>query len=164
MATKQLKDIMSEISYKELQIKVKDLVGEKSFPIIFPSIEKALLEGGREEREEILINWLDMDTCRVCSICGAIMSEGWYLNDAGYACSDECAAKSEGISMEEFAKYKIYKDDLIEYLEDEGEGRKLEDLSEDECAEIINEEIMDKVDWYWTDWDECGEDKRIYEV
>lgn len=161
---KQLKDIMSEISYKELQIKVKDIVGEKSFPIIFPSIEKALVEGGREEREEILINWLNMDTCRVCSTCGAIMSEGWYLNDAGYACSDECAAKSEGITMDEFKRYKIYKNDLIEYLEDEGEGRKIEDLSEDECAEIINEEIMDNVDWYWTEWDECGEDKRIYEV
>ena len=161
---KELQKMMSAVSYRELQIKVKDLVGEKSFPIIFPSIEKALVEGGREEREEILINWLDMDTCRVCSTCGAIMSEGWYLNDAGYACSDECAAKSEGISMEEFAKYKIYKNDLIEYLEDEGEGRTIEDLSEDECAEIINEEIMDNVDWYWTEWDECGEDKRIYEV
>ena len=162
--SEKLQEMMSEVSYKELQIKVKDLVGELNFPIIFPSIEKALVEGGALEREQILNNWLDMDTCRVCSTCGKIMSEGWYLCDAGYACSDECAAKSEGISMEEFKKYKIYKDDLIEYLEDEGEGRKLEDLTEDECAEIINEEIMDKVDWYWTEWDECGEDKRIYEV
>lgn len=159
----ELQKMMSAVSYRELQIKVKDLVGEKSFPIIFPSIEKALVEGGRDEREEILINWLDMDTCRVCSTCGKIMSEGWYLNDAGYACSDECAAESEGISMEEFKRYKIYKNDLIEYLEYEGKGRKLEDLSEDECAQIINEDIMDNVDWYWTEWFECGEDERIYE-
>ena len=160
---KQLQEMMSDVSYKELQIKVKDLVGEKNFNIIFPSIVKALVNGGRDEREQILITWLNMDTCRVCSICGEIMSEGWYLNDAGYACSDECAAKSEGISMDEFSRYQIYKDDLIEYLEDEGEGRTLEDLEDWECAEIIEGVILDNVDYYWTEWDECGEDPRIYE-
>ena len=91
------------------------------------------------------------------------MSEGWYLNDAGYACSDECAAKSEGISMDEFSRYQIYKDDLIEYLENEGDGRTLEDLEDWECQSIIESEILDNVDYYWTEWDECGEDPRIYE-
>jgi len=151
----KLQEMMSAVSYTELQAKVKELVGEKSFDTIFPAIEKALIEGGREEREQIINGWLDMDTCRVCTTCGAFMSEGWYLNDAGYACSDECAAKSEGISMEEFKKYRIYKDDIKEYLEDEGDERKLEDLTEEECSEIIDE-IMDNVEWYWTDWSECG--------
>lgn len=148
----ELQKMMSEDAYDELQYKVKQMVGEGSFDIIFPAIAQALVNGGREEREHILNNWLDMDSCRVCTTCGAIMSEGWYLNDAGYACSDECAAMSEGITMDDFAKYKIYKNDIIEFLEDEGKGRKIEDLSEDECAEIINEEIMDNVDWYWTEW------------
>ena len=147
-----LEEMMSANAYAELQYKVKEMVGECNFDAIFPAVAQALVNGGREERERILINWLNMDSCRVCTQCGAIMSEGWYLNDAGYACSDECAAKSEGITMDEFAKYKIYKDDIIEFLEDEGEGRKIEDLSEDECAEIINEELLDNAEWYWTEW------------
>lgn len=161
MANKKLQEMMSAVSYKELQLKVKDLVGEKNFDIIFPSVENALVEGGEKERTEILINWLDMDTCRVCSTCGAIMSEGWYLNEAGYACSDECAAKNEGITMEEFEKYRIYKNDILHYLECEGDTRKLEDLTKEECEEIIDE-IADNLDWYWTEWYDCGEDERIY--
>ena len=142
---------MSEHSFEELQQKVKEKTGDLSFDIIFPAIAKALVEGGREEREEILINCFDMDTCRVCTTCGAIMSEGWYLNDAGYACSNECAAKSEGITMEQFDKWRIYKDDIIEYLKDEGEGRKIEDLTAEECDEIIDE-IADNLDYYYTEW------------
>ena len=148
----EIKKMMSEDSYQELQDKVKEMVGEKNFDTIFPAVVQAIVNGGKEERERILNGWLDMDTCRVCTTCGKIMSEGWYLNDAGYACSDECAAKSEGISMEEFKRYKVYKDDLIEYLNREGKGRKLEDLSDDEVAEIINEDIMDNVEYYWTEW------------
>ena len=76
----ELKKMMSEHSYQELQDKVKELVGEKNFDTIFPSVAEALVKGGREERERILNTWLDMDTCRVCTICGKIISEGWYLN------------------------------------------------------------------------------------
>ena len=148
----KLKTLISEHCYDELVEKLGEFVGEDNVETILPAVAKALVEGDRLQREHILIDWLDMDSCRVCTTCGKIMEEGWYLNDAGYACSDECAAQSEGITMEEFSKYKIYKNDLIEYLESEGEGRKLEDLTEDECAEIINEEIMDNVAWYWTEW------------
>ena len=148
----KLKTLISEHCYDELVEKLGEFVGEDNVETILPAVAKALVEGDRLQREHILIDWLDMDSCRVCTTCGKIMEEGWYLNDAGYACSDECAAQSEGITMEEFSKYKIYNNDLIEYLESEGEGRKLEDLTEDECAEIINEEIMDNVDWYWTEW------------
>lgn len=155
-----LQNMMSEVSYKELKLKVKELVGENSFDTIFPSIVQAIVQGGREERERILITWLDMDTCRVCSTCGAIMSEGWYLNDAGYACSDECAAKSEGITMDEFKRYRIYKSDIEEYLKNEGDESKIEELTDEECDEIIDE-IADNLDWYWTEWTECG-DASLY--
>lgn len=147
----KLQKMMSEHSFEELQQKVKEKTGDLSFDIIFPAIAKALVEGGREEREEILINCFDMDSCRVCTTCGAIMSEGWYLNDAGYACSNECAAKSEGITMEQFDKWRIYKDDIIQYLKDEGKGRKIEDLTAEECDEIIDE-IADNLDYYYTEW------------
>ena len=153
----QLQDMMDKHAYDELTEKVKEQVGEKNFDTIFPAIAKALVDGGREEREQILITWLGMDSCRVCSTCGKIMSEGWYLNDAGYACSDECAAKSEGISMEEFEKYQIYKDDIQNFLDNNEHdakywGRRLEDLTKEECAEIINKNIMENVDYYWTEW------------
>ena len=147
----ELKQMMSDRSYQELQDKVKDFFGEKSFPIVFPAIEKALVDGGREEREKILINLFDMDTCRVCTTCGAIMSEGWYLNDAGYACSDECAAKSEGITMEEFDKFKIYKGDIQQYLDDHFDYRNADELTKEECEKIL-EKIKDDLDWYYTEW------------
>lgn len=148
----KLKTMISEDCYDELVEKLAESVGEDNVETILPAVAKAIVEGDRLQREHILIDWLDMDSCRVCTTCGKIMEEGWYLNDGGYACSDECAAQSEGITMDEFKRYKIYKDDLIEYLEDEGKGRKLEDLTEDECAEIINDEIMDNVDYCWTEW------------
>ena len=148
----KLKTMISEHCYEELVQKLIEQVGANNAMVMLPAVAKALVEGGKGDRERILIDWLDMDSCRVCSTCGKIMEEGWYLNDAGYACSDECAAKSEGITMEEFSRYKIYKNDIIAYLEREGKGRKLEDLTDDECAEIINEEIMDNVEYYWTEW------------
>ena len=148
----KLKTMISEHCYDELVEKLTEYVGEDNVQTILPSIAKILVEGTGQQKEHILNNWLDMDSCRVCTTCGKIMEEGWYLNEAGYACSDECAAKSEGITMDEFKRYKIYKDDLIDYLEDEGKGRKLEDLTDDEVADIINDEIMDNVDWYWTEW------------
>lgn len=148
----KLKTLISEHCYDELVEKLTEYVGEDNVQTILPSIAKILVEGTGQQKEHILNNWLDMDSCRVCTTCGKIMEEGWYLNEAGYACSDECAAKSEGITMDEFKRYKIYKDDLEKYLIREGKGRELEDLSDDECAEIINEEIMDNVDWYYTEW------------
>lgn len=148
----KLKTLISKHCYDELVEKLTDYVGQDNVDSILPAVAKILVEGTGDQKEHILIDWLDMDSCRVCSTCGKIIEEGWYLNNAGYACSDECAAISEGITMDEFKKWKIYKDDLIEWLDDEGKGRKLEDLTEDECADIINEEIMDNVDYYWTEW------------
>ena len=148
---KKLESMISKHAYDEIVEKLKKQVGENAFEYIFPAVKKALEEGSGAVREEILISWLSVDSMRVCTQCGEIMEEGWYLNLAGYACSDECAAKSEGITMEEFEKWRIYKDDIVSYLEDEDEGRKIEDLTKAECDEII-EEIADDLDYYYTEW------------
>ena len=148
---KKLESMISKHAYDEIVEKLKKQVGENAFGYIFPAVKKALEEGSGAVREEILISWLSVDSMRVCTQCGEIMEEGWYLNLAGYACSDECAAKSEGITMEEFEKWRIYKDDIVSYLEDEDEGRKIEDLTKAECDEII-EEIADDLDYYYTEW------------
>lgn len=148
---KTLESMVSKQAYDEIVSKVKEYVGEESFDYIFPAVKKALEEGSGRVREEILISWLDCDSMRVCTYCGEIMQEGWYLGCHGYACSDECAAESEGITMEEFKKYRIYKDDILEYLKEEGDGRKIEDLTKEECDEIIDEYCSD-CDYYYTEW------------
>lgn len=148
---KTLESMISAHAYEEIVEKVKKQVGEAAFEYIFPAVKKALEEGSGKVREEILIHWLDCDSVRICTYCGKIMQKGWYLECNGYACSDECAAESEGITMEEFKKYRIYKDDILQHLEDEGEGRKIEDLTKEECDEIIDE-IPDDLDYYYTEW------------
>ena len=147
----KLKTLISEHCYDELVEKLTDYVGQDNVDTILPTIAKILVEGTGDQKEHILIDWLDMDSCRVCSTCGKIMEEGWYLNEAGYACSDECAAKSEGISMDEFKRYRIYKDDIKDYLVYEGINKPIEDLTQEECDEIVDE-LIDKVDYYWTEW------------
>jgi hypothetical protein len=146
-----LESMVSKHAYEEIVSKVKEQVGEESFSYIFPGIKKALEEGSGKVREEILRNWLDCDSMRVCTQCGEIMQKGWYLECNGYACSDECAAESEGITMEEFEKYRIYKDDILQYLEDEGKGQKIEDLTQDEIEEIIDA-VNEDAQYCYTEW------------
>ena len=144
-------EMISEQAYDEIVEKVKEKVGKKAAAYILPAVVKALEEGTGDVRREILLEWLNCDKMRVCTQCGEIMEEGWYLCDAGYACSDECAAVAEGITMDEFAKWRIYKDDIVAYLKCEGKGRKIEDLSKDECHEIIDE-VADDCDYFYTEW------------
>lgn len=146
-----LESMVSEHAYEEIVSKVKEQVGEESFNYIFPAVKKALEEGSGKVREKILIHWLDCDSVRVCTYCGKIMQKGWYLECNGYACSDECAAESEGITMEEFKKYRIYKDDILQHLEDEGKGRKIEDLTQDEIEEIIDA-VNEYAQYCYTEW------------
>ena len=146
-----LESMVSKQAYDEIVSKVKEYVGEESFDYIFPAIKKALEEGSGRVREEILISWLNCDSMRVCTYCGEIMQEGWYLECNGYACSDECAAESEGITMEEFKKYRIYKADILEHLKEEGKGRKIEDLTQDEIEGIIDS-VNDRVQYCYTEW------------
>ena len=147
-----LESMLSARCYDELVEKVKSEVGEEAFEYIFPAVKKALEEGSGVSREHILRMWLDMDTCRVCSHCGAIMDEGWYLDAMGYACSDECAMEIMDVpDMEHFRRYRIYKQDIDEYLEDEGKGRKEEDLSQEEI-ELIISKVHEYVDACYTQW------------
>jgi hypothetical protein len=152
MATKKLEEMLSEHCYNELQEKVKHYVGEDAFDIVFPAIKKALEEDSIETRHSILIEWLDMDSCRVCDECGAIMEEGWYLDCMGYACSNECAMKIMGVpDMEHFRRYRIYKADIDFYLEREGKGRKEEELNQNEIEEIINK-MCRNIEACYTEW------------
>ncbi|SHL72369.1 hypothetical protein SAMN04488494_0571 [Xylanibacter ruminicola] len=144
--------MVSARCYDEIAKQVKHYVGEESFEIIFPAIKKALEEGSAAAREEILISWLDVDSCRVCSHCGAIMEEGWYLDCCGYACSDECAMEiMEVPDMEHFRRYRIYKAEIDDWLENEGLGRKEEDLTQEEIEEIIDK-VSDGLDACYTEW------------
>lgn len=142
---------ISQHAYNEIKENLEDKVGDKAAKYLFPAVLKALKHGSGDCREWILRDWLDCNSMRVCTQCGAIMEEGWYLNEAGYACSDECAAQSEGITMEQFAKWRIYKDDIKDYLQQEGKNRKIEDLTQEECDAIIDDYCED-CDYFWTEW------------
>ena len=149
---KKLKEMISAHAYDELMKEVRETVGEDAYKYIFPAVEKALEEGDGKVRENILFGWLDIDSMRVCSKCGAIMEEGWYLDALGYACSDECAMQIMRVpTMEKFNRYRIYKEDIDEYLEQEGEGRKEEDLSQEEIDEILNI-VSDDIQAGYTEW------------
>lgn len=152
MKENKLEEMVSESCYNEIVTKLKEQVGEEAFQYIFPAIKKAIEDGSGKVREEILIYWLDVDSCRICSHCGAIMEEGWYLDCQGYACSDECAMEIMNVpDMEHFRRYRIYKEDVDQYLEDEGKGRKEEDLTQEEIDEIIDI-VSDDMQACYTDW------------
>lgn len=147
-----LETMVSQRCYDEIVRKTKEQFGDKAFEYIFPAIKKALEEGDGVVRNDILIGFLDMDSCRVCSHCGAIMEEGWYLDCMGYACSDECAMEIMDVpDMEHFRRYRIYKEDVDEYLKEEGLGRKEEDLTQEEIEEIISI-VSDGMDACYTEW------------
>lgn len=150
MEKKKLSQMISESALCEIITEVQKKVGLEASTYILPGVLKALEEGSGIVREQILSVWLNVESCRVCSECGAIMQEGWY-NMGKYACSDECAAESEGITMEEFRKYRIYKDDILQHLAEEGKGRNIEDLTQDEIEEIIdavNDDAQYYTEWY----------------
>ena len=152
MEKKTLESLVSARTYDTIVEKVKEQVGDDAFEYIFPGIKKALEEGSGKVREEILIQWLDLDCCRVCSNCGAIMEEGWYLDWQGYACSDECCCKILDVSKEEFDRYSIFLPEIEQHLEDNKDSRKPEDLSKEEINKIIDE-IMENLDaYYYTEW------------
>lgn len=152
MAKKDLEDMVSAECIKSIKNKIRNFVGKKAMLRLYPAVKKIIEEGDGEIRESILHDWLDIDSVRICSNCGEIMQEGWYLDMSGYACSDECAMKIMGVpDMEHFRRYRIYKEDIDEWLDDEGLGRKEEDLTQDEIEEIINE-INNNIDACYTEW------------
>ena len=114
---KKLEKMISENAYNEIVEKVKEMVGEAAFAYIFPSVKKALEEGSPKVKDEILSSWLDVEHLRVCSNCGKLMEEGWYLDCQGYACSDECCMSIMGVSKEDFDRYfnlKFFQENAVE--------------------------------------------------
>ena len=53
--------------------------------------------------------------------------------------------------MEHFRRYRIYKEDIDQYLEEEGKGRKEEELTQEEIEEII-ETVGDDMQACYTEW------------
>ncbi len=135
----------------EITIKLMKKVGNHAHKYIFPAVKKALEEGSGKVRKQILSDWLNVESCRVCDECGAIMQEGWY-NMGKYACSDECVIHQEEVTREEFDRYSIYKETLCEYLRHEGKGRKPEDLTQEEIDRLI-EMFLEECDAYYTSWE-----------
>ena len=147
-----LEAIVTSNCYDEIKKETANHVGDSAAQYIFPAVKAALENGDACVREEILNEWLDIQSCRVCSNCGAIMQEGWYLDNLGYACYDECAMTIMNVpDIEHFRRYRIYKEDIDDYLEDEGEGRKEEDLTQDEIEEIIDI-VSDNIQACYTEW------------
>jgi len=147
----KLSEMLSESGIEKLKAVVKEKVGDKAFDFIYPAVVKALEEGDGEVRTQILIDWLDVEFCRVCSVCGKVFQEGWY-NMGEYACSDECVMKQDGISKEEFDKFQIYKGTIENYLADTEDSRNIDDLTKEEIDEIMDN-VLDECDAYYTSWE-----------
>lgn len=146
----KLEKLISAHALNELERKLEEMVGYDAFYFIYPAVKIALEEGNGNLRSQIIMDWLHLDSCRVCSECGAIMEKGWH-NMGSYACSDECVIKQEGITREEFDRFQIYKQTIQSILDDEGEGRKADDLTKEEIDEILDDIIGD-LDAYYTEW------------
>ena len=147
----KLSEMLSESGIEKLKDAVRKAVGDKAFDFIYPAIVKALEKGDKEVRTQILIDWLDVDFCRVCSVCGKVFQEGWY-NMGEYACSDKCVRKQDGISKKEFEKFQIYKGTIENYLEDTEDDRNINKLTKEEIDEILDN-VLDECDAYYTSWE-----------
>ena len=53
--------------------------------------------------------------------------------------------------MEEFAKWRIYKADIVEYLKQSNNSRDINELSAEGCEKIV-EQIALRCDSCWTEW------------
>lgn len=72
-----------------------------------------------ETREDIIDEW-DLNTIRVCGVCGKPMHEGWLLNEFDSICSDECICKSQGWSAEDLKKLAEEESNDLYWTEWEG--------------------------------------------
>lgn len=114
------------------------------------SIFTRLLTASAEEKQDIIDEY-ELECCRVCEICGELMVEGWML-DATVVCSDECAAKFFGESVEKF-RYRMSDENFIKQaMEWDHCQKKYEDLTEEERREYLDD-AMNRTDFYWTEWE-----------
>ena len=114
------------------------------------SIFTRLLTASAEEKQDIIDEY-ELECCRVCEICGELMVEGWML-DATVVCSDECAAKFFGESVEKF-RYRMSDENFIKQAMEWGHcQKKYEDLTEEERRKYLDD-AMNRTDFYWTEWE-----------
>ena len=114
------------------------------------SIFTRLLTASAEEKQDIIDEY-ELECCRVCEICGELMVEGWML-DATVVCSDECAAKFFGESVEKF-RYRMSDENFIKQaMEWDHCQKKYEDLTKEERRKYLDD-AMNRTDFYWTEWE-----------
>ena len=114
------------------------------------SIFTRLFTASAEEKQDIIDEY-ELECCRVCEICGELMVEGWML-DATVVCSDECAAKFFGESVEKF-RYRMSDENFIKQaMEWDHCQKKYEDLTEEERRKYLDD-AMNRTDFYWTEWE-----------
>lgn len=114
------------------------------------SIFTRLLTASAEEKQDIIDEY-ELECCRVCEICGELMVEGWML-DATVVCSDECAAKFFGESVDKF-RYRMSDENFIKQaMEWNHCQKKYEDLTEEERRKYLDD-AMNRTDFYWTEWE-----------
>lgn len=118
--------------------------------VVASSIFTRLLTASAEEKQGIIDEY-ELECCRVCEICGELMVEGWML-DATVVCSDECAAKFFGESVEKF-RYRMSDENFIKQaMEWDHCQKKYEDLTEEERRKYLDD-AMNRTDFYWTEWE-----------
>lgn len=85
---KSIKDYVMSVVFDELI--------DKGHASEASDICEKLLKGNKSQREEI-ISKCELDSIRACSVCGALMFEG-YLHEGSSVtyCSKECAIKDMG--------------------------------------------------------------------
>lgn len=108
-----------------------------------------LLTGSAEEKQEIIDEY-GLECCRVCEQCGELMTEGWIL-ECTDVCSDECAARFFGETVEEF-RYRMSEENFIrQAMEWDSCQKAYEDLTQEErwCYLL---DAQNRTDFYWTEW------------
>lgn len=146
MKTKDFKHI-----YETLLAEVSKVYHDKN--IIRKTAQRdfvRLLTGTAEEKQEVIDNY-DLQCCRVCEECGELMTEGWILESTD-VCSDECAAKFFGETVEQF-RYRMSDENFIrQAMEWDHCTKAYEDLTEEEREGYLTA-AQNRTDFYWTEWE-----------
>ena len=133
-----------------LNVIIDDYDDDDKARVAASSIFTRLLTASAEEKQDIIDEY-ELECCRVCEICGELMVEGWML-DATVVCSDECAAKFFGESVEKF-RYRMSDENFIKQaMEWDHCQKKYEDLTEEERRKYLDD-AMNITDFYWTEWE-----------
>lgn len=130
----------SVAEFPDLELTVDDLRAEYEDQLTtgeIASLHRFLKDSGYAELAEEVKGYMDEDKTRVCSVCGALMNEGYTDGNDYYYCSDECLA----VDMNKFY--------------DEGNWRSTEEENTlGGFYENLNKENgeYEPIGIYWTTW------------